>query len=57
MESISTVSSQMLFDQKTLKKGDFLEKYGHLRPGTYDILSPRYDANPSIYFKWGSMLE
>ncbi len=54
MESISTVSSQMIFDQRTLKKRDFLKKYGHLRPGTYDIMSPRYDAKPDIYFKWDS---
>jgi len=28
----------------------FLSKYGHLRPGTYDILSPRYDEAPDLYF-------
>ena len=52
IESVSTVSSQMTFDQKTMKKTDFLKKYGHLRPGTYDILSSRYDANPDLYFDW-----
>ncbi len=52
MESISTVSSKMVFDQKVMKKNIFLEKYGHLRPGTYDILSPRYDAEPDLYFSW-----
>ena len=30
---------------------DFLLKYGHLRPGTYDILS-RYDKSPELYFDW-----
>ena len=29
-----------------------LKIYGHLRPGTYNILSPRYDENPDIYFDW-----
>ena len=28
---------------------DFLKKYGHLRPGTYDPLQPRYDQNPEVY--------
>ena len=27
----------------------FLDQYGHLRPGTYDILSPSYDESPDIY--------
>ena len=33
-----------LVDGKISKKY-FLEKYGHLRPGTYDITIPRYDKN------------
>jgi len=52
MESISTVSSEMTFEQKKLTKSNFLKKYGHLRPGTYDILSPRYDSKPELYFDW-----
>ena len=52
MESISTVSSQMIFDQKTMRQSTFLKKYGHLRPGTYDILSKRYDDDPELYFTW-----
>ncbi len=52
MESVSTVSTQMVFDQKTMEKNIFLKKYGHLRPGTYDILSKRYDDNPDLYFNW-----
>ena len=32
------------------KKSSFLEKYGHLRPGTYDISSYRYDEKPDLYF-------
>ena len=35
-------------------KADFLARYGHLRPGTYDILSPRYDEAPDLYFDWRS---
>ena len=57
MESVSTVSSEMIFDQKTMNKHSFLKKYGHLRPGTYDILSKRYDASPDLYFTWDKASE
>lgn len=33
-----------------LGKAEFLERYGHLRPGTYDILSFRYDERFDLYF-------
>ena len=33
----------MLHDLKKLNQKNFMFKYGHLRPGTYDILSKRYD--------------
>jgi phosphohistidine swiveling domain-containing protein len=36
-------------------KGDqetFMRRYGHLRPGTYNILSPRYDESGNEYFNW-----
>ncbi len=33
-----------------LSREQFLEKYGHIRPGTYDILSPRYDEAFEQYF-------
>lgn len=52
MKSITTVSSELKNDKKLLSKEDFLLKYGHLRPGTYDILSARYDENPDLYFDW-----
>ena len=39
-------------DRATLDKATFLARYGHLRPGTYDILSPRYDEAPELYFDW-----
>jgi hypothetical protein len=57
MESISTVSSQMIFDHDATTKIEFLDKYGHLRPGTYDILSPRYDVKPETYFSWETSSE
>ena len=33
-----------------ISQKNFLDKYGHLRPGTYDILSPRYDESFDSYF-------
>ncbi len=43
--NIKTVSSEFIEDINNLKHNDkkiFLKKYGHLRPGTYDILSEKY---------------
>lgn len=54
MNALDTVSSRMARDFAALKKEDFLLHYGHLRPGTYDILSPRYDEEPDQYFDWGN---
>lgn len=52
MAGLSTVSGQLSSDWGTLDRTGFLAKYGHLRPGTYDILTPRYDAEPDRYFDW-----
>ena len=49
---VSTVSGQLARDRATLDQTTFLARYGHLRPGTYDILSPRYDEAPELYFDW-----
>ena len=53
--SISTVSGQLARDRATLDKPTFLARYGHLRPGTYDITLPRYDHSPERYFDWNLM--
>lgn len=53
ISGVSTVSGQLTRDRATLDKATFLARYGHLRPGTYDILSPRYDEAPELYFDWG----
>jgi len=55
MNSLDTINKQMNVDLRRLHKGDlskeeFLDKYGHIRPGTYDILSERYDDNFEEYF-------
>jgi glutamine kinase len=52
MASLDTVGSRIGQDFARLPKADFLARYGHLRPGTYDILSPRYDEAPDLYFDW-----
>jgi len=49
---LNTIGGQLANDQKRLKRKEFLKKYGHLRPGTYDICSARYDENPDQYFNW-----
>lgn len=48
MKSIETVSSKFEADYQRFSKGklsrkDFNKKYGHLRSGTYDIRTDRYD--------------
>jgi hypothetical protein len=54
MASVDTVGSRIGRDFAQLPKTDFLARYGHLRPGTYDILSPRYDDAPDLYFDWST---
>ena len=41
-------NDQIKFRNKELPKKQFLNKYGHLRPGTYDINAIRYDQNPLL---------
>jgi glutamine kinase len=52
MASVDTVGSRIGRDFAQLSREEFLARYGHLRPGTYDILSPRYDEAPDLYFDW-----
>lgn len=45
---VRTVAGDLVDDMRKIQLGvlsreDFMQRYGHLRPGTYDILSPRYD--------------
>ena len=49
MQGISTVSSEFnddfeRFSEGLISREEFNFKYGHLRSGTYDIRSDRYDA-------------
>lgn len=52
MQSLSTVSGSLLHAMGNTSRHQFLRKYGHLRPGMYDITSPRYDQMPDEYFCW-----
>jgi glutamine kinase len=57
INSLDAVSSQLPRDFARLNKGEFLSIYGHLRPGTYDILSKRYDEAPEMYFDWDNAVK
>lgn len=55
MNSLDTVNKKMNHCLAQYYKGEvskekFLEIYGHIRPGTYDILSKRYDEAFDEYF-------
>jgi phosphohistidine swiveling domain-containing protein len=49
MLSLNTVSKQMGHDLKRMSRNEMLDKYGHLRPGTYDIMSSSYKEDPDFY--------
>ena len=54
LSTVRTVSHRFTADaldtaSGSLSKDDFIKRYGHLRPGTYEITSPRYDHDPSHY--------
>jgi hypothetical protein len=60
MGSLNTVTRQLARDLRRARENelpwsDFMAMYGHLRPGTYDILSARYDQAFEAYF--GGMRE
>ena len=50
LSSIKTIVSEMNNDLIKLNKKNFIKKYGHLRPSTYDINSVNYENGYSTYF-------
>lgn len=50
LNSINTIASNLNNDVFTKNKGDFLKKYGHLRPNTYDIDTRNYRDGYDLYF-------
>ena len=56
LASVETVLGRMQADGRRVKTGElawdeFVDRYGHLRPGTYDITSPRYRSAPEEYLR------
>ncbi len=56
LQSLNTVAKEFNFDywklvNNEITQNDFLINYGHLRPGTYDILSDNYREGFPKYFK------
>ena len=61
--TVHTVATDFIEDLKKitseseLSKSDFIKKYGHLRPGTYDINSKSYKENLDNYINFTNKLE
>lgn len=56
MESVETVSHELSVDAWHTAQGEktwesFVQTYGHLRPGTYDITSPAYWDDPEHFLR------
>lgn len=51
LSSINTITTEMINDHIKFSKKNFLKKYGHLRPNTYEITSLNYRENYNSYFK------
>lgn len=56
LSTISTVSHDFYNDAQKVARGEmqweeFVSAFGHLRPGTYDINSRRYDADPEFFLR------
>lgn len=55
LNSLNTISKKLSAQSVNLNaqnKNEFLAQFGHLRAGTYDILSPRYDKAFEKYFSY-----
>lgn len=52
MHGLSTIGKNMSRDLAVFSPAEFLKRYGHLRPGTYDICSLRYDQGRDLYFNF-----
>lgn len=61
-QSFHTVTTELTTDYAavcggTLPVGDFLARFGHLRPGTYDITSLRYDERHDLFAPISAFIE
>ena len=50
LASVNTVAKQLTIDMPKISKKEFISKYGHLRPNSYDILSYSYKEKFKKYF-------
>ena len=50
LKSIKTIASDLNIDLVRKNKKNFLKKYGHLRPNTYDIDTLNYKDGYNLYF-------
>ncbi|MCE9613269.1 MAG: pyruvate, phosphate dikinase [Lentisphaerae bacterium] len=52
--SVHTITNDMMRDMRAVCRGrsdltTFMKRYGHLRPGTYEIMSLRYADRPDLF--------
>lgn len=62
MHGVQTVATDLIRDMNDVHGGNlsvdsFMQRYGHLRPGTYDIMSWRYEERPDLYIAQGQARE
>ncbi|MCF1495296.1 MULTISPECIES: PEP-utilizing enzyme [Rhizobium/Agrobacterium group] len=50
--SAQAIGSELVRDFQRLERDVFMARYGHIRPGTFDITVPRYDQEPEKYFSF-----
>ena len=58
MHGVRTIATDLIRDMNAVHAGSmdvdaFMQCYGHLRPGTYDITSWRYEERPDLYLAKG----
>ncbi|MBO6948150.1 MAG: hypothetical protein JJ855_09235 [Rhodospirillales bacterium] len=58
MHGVRTIATELIQDINAVHAGEldvdgFMATYGHLRPGTYDITSLRYEESPELYLGHG----
>lgn len=51
MSTINSPAKSLIVDSASLDTHEFLDKYGHLRPGTFDIRIPSYSKGYKDYFR------
>jgi phosphohistidine swiveling domain-containing protein len=50
LDGLETVSAEVMRDYAGCPHEQFLQRHGHVRPGTYDIRVPSYEEAPDGYF-------